>query len=94
MPRAVFYSPGLRNVRVKGKGSDERTASFRSLGLSRWLIDFSTCRSPKPGAAMRPAGHQAGICQALAVAVAQRIERLRYIHRNPVKRGLVLEPDQ
>jgi putative transposase len=24
----------------------------------------------------------------------KRIEKLRYIHRNPVKRGLVLEPDQ
>lgn len=23
----------------------------------------------------------------------KRIEKLRYIHRNPVKRGLVLEPD-
>ena len=23
-----------------------------------------------------------------------RVEKLRYIHRNPVKRGLVLEPDQ
>ena len=28
------------------------------------------------------------------VAEAKRIEKLRYIHRNPVKRGLVLEPDQ
>jgi putative transposase len=25
---------------------------------------------------------------------AQRIEKLRYMHRNPVKRGLVAEPDQ
>jgi len=24
----------------------------------------------------------------------KRIEKLRYMHRNPVKRGLVLEPDQ
>ncbi|MFL6302698.1 MAG: hypothetical protein ACJ72H_04075 [Candidatus Sulfotelmatobacter sp.] len=24
----------------------------------------------------------------------QRIENLRYMHRNPVKRGLVLEPEQ
>jgi putative transposase len=24
----------------------------------------------------------------------KRIERLRYMHRNPVKRGLVLEPEQ
>jgi putative transposase len=24
----------------------------------------------------------------------KRIEKLRYIHRNPVKRGLVAEPDQ
>jgi putative transposase len=24
----------------------------------------------------------------------KRIEKLRYIHRNPVKRGLVSEPDQ
>jgi putative transposase len=24
----------------------------------------------------------------------KRVEKLRYIHRNPVKRGLVLEPDQ
>ena len=25
---------------------------------------------------------------------AKRLEKLRYIHRNPVKRGLVLEPEQ
>jgi len=25
---------------------------------------------------------------------AKRVEKLRYMHRNPVKRGLVLEPDQ
>ena len=25
---------------------------------------------------------------------AKRIEKLKYIHRNPVRRGLVLEPDQ
>ena len=24
----------------------------------------------------------------------KRIEKLRYMHRNPVKRGLVLEPEQ
>jgi len=24
----------------------------------------------------------------------KRVEKLRYIHRNPVKRGLVAEPDQ
>jgi hypothetical protein len=24
----------------------------------------------------------------------KRVEKLRYIHRNPVKRGLVLEPEQ
>ena len=24
----------------------------------------------------------------------KRVEKLRYIHRNPVKRGLVLEPQQ
>ena len=24
----------------------------------------------------------------------KRVEKLRYMHRNPVKRGLVLEPDQ
>ena len=24
----------------------------------------------------------------------KRIEKLRYMHRNPVKRGLVIEPDQ
>jgi putative transposase len=24
----------------------------------------------------------------------KRIEKLRYMHRNPVRRGLVLEPDQ
>ena len=24
----------------------------------------------------------------------KRVEKLRYIHRNPVKRGLVLDPDQ
>jgi REP-associated tyrosine transposase len=25
---------------------------------------------------------------------AKRVEKVRYMHRNPVKRGLVLEPDQ
>ena len=25
---------------------------------------------------------------------AKRVEKLRYMHRNPVKRGLVLEPQQ
>jgi putative transposase len=25
---------------------------------------------------------------------AKRVEKLRYMHRNPVQRGLVLEPDQ
>jgi REP element-mobilizing transposase RayT len=27
-------------------------------------------------------------------SASKRIEKLRYLHRNPVKRGLVLEPEQ
>jgi hypothetical protein len=30
----------------------------------------------------------------LVFSEKKRVERLRYMHRNPVKRGLVLEPEQ
>jgi hypothetical protein len=54
------------------------------IGLKRYYgsleLHFITCSS---GASMTStwSGHK-------------RIERLRYMHRNPVRRGLVLEPDQ
>ncbi len=42
------------------------------------------------------AGHvwQSRFYDFVACAERKRVEKLRYIHRNPVKRGLVLEPDQ
>jgi hypothetical protein len=42
------------------------------------------------------AGHiwQARFYDFVVFTEAKRVEKLRYMHRNPVKRGLVLEPKQ
>ena len=48
------------------------------------------------GAAVRRAGppSQARFYDFNVYSDRKRVEKLRYIHRNPVKRGLVLEPQQ
>jgi hypothetical protein len=80
-------------VRVKGKGSGGKELPLPQLRLEGGLLAFyllltepergnASCRKTKQGFARR------------LLSWLRNGRKLRYIHRNPVKRGLVLEPDQ
>jgi putative transposase len=53
-------------------------------------------KGARPGAAGRPPGHvwSARFYDFNVYSEWKRVEKLRYIHRNPAERGLVMEPDQ
>jgi len=64
--------------------------------FARQVLQARSQTAQDPSDGMLEEGHvwQRRFYDFVVRSEAKRVEKLRYMHRNPVKRGLVLEPDQ
>jgi len=82
------------------RGDPSKVMQAIKQGFARRLLGrMRSSYDPRQGSLWHTAldaGHiwQARFYDFVVFAEAKRVEKLRYMHRNPVKRGLVLEPQQ
>jgi putative transposase len=87
-------------VSEPGRGDPSKVMQALKQGFARRLLRRQRAASdPRQGRlwdTVLDTGHiwQARFYDFVVFTESKRVEKLRYMHRNPVKRGLVLEPQQ